>query len=108
MGHNIDRCITATKHELKDIKATLADTEGNLANAENKLIDTNNQLASALQRISTLEVLLYLATDKAVAMPTSGAVVLKSLVRWSDKLVAMVMTSKSSDQECLVIMMSQF
>ena len=101
--------LTAPKHELKDTKATLADTKANLANAENKLTDTNNQLASALQRISTLEVLLYLATDKAVAMPTSGAVVLESLVKWSDKLVAMVMMSKSGDQECPVIMkMSQF
>ena len=101
--------LTATKHELKDTKATLADTKANLANAENKLTDTNNQLASALQRISTLEVLLYLATDKAVAMPTSGAVVLESLVRWSDKLVAMAMMSMSGDQECPVILkMSQF
>ena len=81
MGHNIDRHITATKHELKDTKATLADTKANLANTENKLTDTNNQLASALQRISTLEVLLYLATDNGVAMPTSGAVVLESLFR---------------------------
>ena len=69
--------LTATKHELTTTKATLADTKANLA--------------SALQRISTLEVLLYLATDKAVAMPTSGAVVLESSVRWSDKLVAMTM-----------------
>ena len=101
--------LTATKHELVDTKITLADTKAILVNTENKLTDTNNQLASALQRISTLEVLLYLATDKPSAMPTSGAVVLESLVRWSDKLVAMVMMSKSGDQECPVILkMSPF
>ena len=77
-----DADLTVIKHELKytrstlaNVKVKLADTEQKLANTENKLTDTNNQLASALQHISTLEVLLYLATDKAVTMPTSGAVV---------------------------------
>ena len=59
-----DADLTDIKHELKDtksilanVKVKLADNEQNLANTENKLTDTNNQLASALQRISTLEVL---------------------------------------------------
>ena len=89
--------LVKTKHELTSTKVTLADTE-------RKLTDTNNQLTSALQRIGTLEVLLYLATDKVVARPTSRAVVLESSLRWSDKLVAMAMMSKSGDQECPVIM----
>ena len=101
--------LTATKHELVDTKITLADTKAILVNTEDKLTDTNNQLASALQRISTLEVLLYLATDKPVAMPTSGTMVLESLIRWYDKLVAMVMMSRSGGQECPVILkMPQF
>ena len=92
--------LTATKHELNDTKATLA-------NNESKLTDTNNQLASALQRISTLEVLLYQATDKAVFRPTS--VVLESSAQWSVKLAAMTVVSKSGDLECPVILkMSQF
>ena len=88
--------MTATKHELNDTKATLANTES-------KLTDTNNQLASALQRISTLEVLLYQTTDKAVFRP------IKSSAEWSVKLVAMTVMSKSGDQECPVILkMSQY
>ena len=67
---------------------------------------TNNQLANALQRV---EILLYLATNKAVARPTSTAVVLESSLGWSDKLVAMVMMAKSGDQNCPVIFkMSQY
>ena len=54
-----------TMHELTGTKATLADTE-------HKLTDTTDQLASALQRISTLEILLYLTSNKAVAKPTSS------------------------------------
>ena len=78
------------------------------ANDEMKehLKKTNNQLASALQRV---EVLLYLATNKAVARPTSTAVVLESSVGWSNKLVAMVMMAKSGNQNCPVICkMSQY
>ena len=89
-------------HELTGTKATLSDTE-------HKLTDANNQLTSVLQRISTLEVLLYLTSNKAVAKPTSRAVVHESSLRWSDKLFALVMMSKSGDQECPVILiMSQF
>ena len=114
--NNCNADLTIIKHELKDTKSTLAkvkvklaDTEQKLANTENKLTDTNNQLASALQHISTLEVLLYLTTDKVVAKPISRAVILESSLRWSDKLVAMTMMSKSGDQECPVILkMSQF
>ena len=94
--------LVKTMHELTGTKATLSDTE-------HKLTDANNQLTSALQRISTLEVLLYLISNKAVAKPTSRAVVHESSLRWSDKLVALVMMSQSGDQECPVIMkMSQF
>ena len=86
--------LTTTKHELNDTKDTQANTES-------ELTDTNNQLASALQRNSTLEVLLYQAT---VFRPTSGAVVLESSAEWSVKLAAITVTSKSGDQECPVIL----
>ena len=73
------------------------------------MTDTNNQLAIALERINTLEVLLYLTTNKAVTRPTSCAVVLESSVGWSDKLVAMAMMSNSDDQQCpVIIKMSKF
>ena len=101
--------LTVTKRELTDTKSSLADTNSKLANTERRLTDTDNQLAIALQRISTLEVLLYLETDKAITRPTSSAVVLESSLGWSDKLVAMVMMSKSNDQECPVtIKMSEY
>ena len=96
----IEDHLIMTKHKLTDTSCRLTDTNVKLANTERKLADTNNQLAIALQRISTLEVLLYLATDKAVAMPASRAVVLDSSLKWSDKLVTMVMMSKSGDQLC--------
>ena len=89
-------------HELTDTKATLADTQW-------KLTDTNNQLTNALQRIGTLEVLLFLATDKVIAKPTSKAVILESSLQWCTKLVAMAMMPKSGDQESPVILkMPQF
>ena len=91
---NIKFDLTTTKHELNNTKVTLANTEG-------KLTDTNNQLACALQRISTLEVLLYQAT---VFRPTSGAVVLQSSIEWSVKLATMTVASKSGVQECPVIL----
>ena len=101
--------LTVTKQELTDIKGSLAETNYKLANAESTLTDTNNQLATALQRISTLEVLLYLATDKEITRPTSSVVVMESSVGWSDKLVAMVMMSKSNDQELPVTLeMSEY
>ena len=78
--------------------------EDHLMKITHKLADTNSKLAIALQRISTLEVLLYLATDKAITRPTSSAVVLESSVGWSDKLVAMVMMSKSGNQMCPVVL----
>ena len=64
-NEKIKEHLTKTMHELTGTKATLADTE-------HKLTDTTDQLASALQRISTLEVLLYLTSNKAVAKPTSS------------------------------------
>ena len=101
--------LTVTQRELTDTKASLADTNSKLANTESTLTDTNNQLATAMQRINTLEVLLYLATDKAITRPTSSVVVMKSSVDWSDKLVAMVMMSKSDDRECPVTLkMSEY
>ena len=112
--NDIKHELTITKHELTETKATLADTNSKFANTESKLTntnskldsqltDTNNQLAIALQRINTLEVLLYLATDKAVTRPTSSAAVLESSVGWSGKLVALAMMSTSDDQECPII-----
>ena len=89
--------LTTTKHELADTKAALADTES-------KLTDINNQLTGALQHISTLEVLLYLTTNKAVFKPNNSTVVLESSLSWFNKLVTMEMMSKSGDQECPVIL----
>ena len=101
--------LTTTRHELADAKMVLADTKTALADTESKLMDTNNQLTGALQRISTLEVLLYVATNKAIAKPNSSTVVLESSLCWFNKIVAMVMMSKSGDQECPVVLkMSQF
>ena len=96
-----------TKHKLTDTEATLTDAKATLANTKSKPTNTNNQLASALQHISTLEVLLYQATNKAVFRPTS--VVLVSSAEWSLKLAAMTVVSKSGDQDCPVIFkVSQF
>ena len=89
--------LNCTKSELNDTKLELADTKSELMHAK-------DQITSALQRINNLEVLLYLATNKAVARPISNAVVLESSLRWADKLVAMVTMSKSGDQECPVIL----
>ena len=97
------------KEHLMKTKHKLTDTYSKLANTESKLTDTNNQLAIALQRINTLEVLSYLATDKEITRPTSCAVVFESSVGWFDKLIAMSMMSKSGDQWCPVVLkMSEF
>ena len=93
-----------TKCELNNTKCELADTKHELASTKSELTDTKILLNSALQRINAFEVLLYIATDAAVVKPTSSAVVLGSSVKWSDKLGAMVMMSKSGDQECPVIL----
>ena len=103
--------LTITKHELTDTKGALADTNSKLANTESKftnaisqLTDTNNQLAIALQRINTLEVLLYLATDNAGIRPTSSAMVLESSLEWPDKLVAIAKMSESYGKLCPVVL----
>ena len=72
-------------------------------NMEEHLMKTTNQLANALQRISTLETLVYLTIDQAVVRPTTAAVV-KSTLGWSARLAAMAMMSKSGDQVCPVIL----
>ena len=93
--------LNATKNDLTDTKATLANIKATLANTKSQLTDTNDQLRSALQRISSLEVLSHQAT---VFRPISGAVVLESSAEWSVKLAAMTVVSKSGDQECPVIL----
>ena len=116
--HNLTGKLTDTNTRLFDTERKLVDTSNKLANAglkltisyvklantERKLTDTSNQLAVALQRISTLEVLLYLATDKAVAKPTSCAAVVESSLGWATKLVTMAMMSKSGDQLCPAVL----
>ena len=78
-------------------------------NIEEHLMKTNlvltNQLATAVQRISTLEALLYLTTDKTVSngTTTSTAVVESSLGR-SAKLAAMAMMSNSDHKVCPVML----
>ena len=101
---DIKHDLNNTKGELNNTKHELTDAKRELANAKSELTDAKGQLTSALQRINTLEVLLYLATDKAVAKPTSNAVVLESSLKWSGKLIVMVMMSKSGDQESPVIL----
>ena len=102
-NENVREHLMLTKYELTCTKATLANTDNKLADTHNQLAKTHNELANALQRICTLEVLLYLATNKPVAMPTSRAVVLESSLSWCDKLVSMVMMSRSRHQECPVV-----
>ena len=99
---NMKEHLAMTKCELTRTKVTLTNTDNKLANSHNELSDTRSQLANALQRICTLEVLLYLATNKTVAMPSSTAIVLESSLKWCDKLVTMVMMSRSRHQECPV------
>jgi len=72
-------------------------------NMEDHLKMTTLELANTNQRVNTLEVLMYLTIDKAVTRTTSSAVAVKSSLRWSNKLTAMAMMSKSGDQECPVI-----
>ena len=74
-------------------------------NMEEHLMKTNlalsNQLAIALQRINSLEALLYLTTDKTV---TSSTAIVESSLGRSVKLAAKAMMSKSGDQVCPVIL----
>ena len=104
------RCdLNDTKLELSSTKQDLIDATVALADAKCKLTDTTNQLAIALQRISRLEALMYLTTDKAVTKTTSHAAVIESSLGWSVKLAAMAMKSQSGDQVCPVILkMSNF
>jgi len=85
---------------LKMTTVELANTKNELANTKDELTHANNQLT---QRINTLELLMYLATDRAVTRPTSSAAIIESSLRWSNKLTAMAMMSKSGNQECPVI-----
>ena len=80
------------------------DMEEHLMKTQYKLTDTTNQLAIALQRISTLEALVYLTNDKTVTSTTTSTTVIESLLGWSVKLAAMAMMSTSGDQVCPVIL----
>ena len=73
--------------------------EEHLMKTQCKLTDTTNQLVNALQRISTLEALVHLTIDKAVTSTTE----FESSLRWSVKLAAMAMMSKSGNQVCPAI-----
>ena len=95
------------KHKKENMEEHLMKTNLALADTKYKLADTTNQLAIALQRITTLEALVYLTTyqDKAaVGRPTSSAAVIESTLGWSVGLAAMAMMSKSGDQVCPVIL----
>ena len=93
--------INETKLELTSTKQDLIDATVALADAKCKLADTTNHLAIALQRISSLESSVYLATN-IVTRTTSSAAVMESSLGWSTKLAAMAMMSKSGDQVCPV------
>ena len=105
---NMKEHLLKSKCKLTITESKLTDAESKLTDAESKLTDTSNQLAKVTKDVSTLEVLLYLAMNKPDAIasykPTSSAVVLDSSLKWSDKLIAMVMMCKSGDQECPVIL----
>ena len=73
-------------------------------NMEEHLTKTTNQLVIALQRISTLEALMYLTTDKTVTSATTSSPEFESSLRWSVKLAGMAMMSTSGDQVCPVIL----
>ena len=77
-------------------------------NVERHLMKANlaltNQLANALQRINTLEALLYLTTNKTVTNETSSTAMIESSLGRSAKLAAMVLVSKSDNQMCPVIL----
>ena len=88
--------------------------EDHLMKTECKLTITTDQLAIALQRISTLEALMYLTIDKPIIdKPVNrtlhSAAAIESSLGWSAKLAARVMMSKSDYQVCPVILkMSDF
>jgi len=91
------------KHKKENMEDHLKMTTLVLNDTKVELANTKDELTQQNQRINTLEVLMYLTTDKAVTRPTSSTTVVESSLRWSDKLTAMVMMSKSGDQECPVI-----
>lgn len=86
------------KHKKENMEEHLMMTKLGLSN-------TKAQLADALKRINTLEVLMHLTTDKAIATlrPTSSAAAINSSVKWCDKLTAMAKMFKSGDQVCPVV-----
>lgn len=93
-----------TKFELTNTRQDLINTTVALADAKCKLTDTSRQLTNALQRIDTLEALMYLTTGIGAALPTSSAALIESSLGWSVRLVAMAMMSKSGDRACPVIL----
>ena len=70
--------------------------EEHLMKTQSKLTDTTNQLTIALQRITTLEATMGITVTRTT--------VIESSLRWSVKLAAMAMMSKSGDQVCPVIL----
>ena len=100
----LKRELDGTKFELTNTRQDLIDATVALADAKCKLTDTSRQLTTALQRINTLEALVYLTMDKAAAMPTSSAALIESSLGWSVKLTAMTMMSKAAEQVCPVIL----
>ena len=93
-----------TKFELTNTKQDLIDAMVALTDAKCRLTDTNTQLTTALQRINTLEALVFLTTDKATARPTSNAALIESSLGWPVRLAAMAMMSESGDQVCPAIL----
>ena len=84
-------------------KHTEEKMEEHLMMTKLELTNTKAQFADALKRIDTLETLMHLATDKAVARPTSSATAINSSLNWCDKLAAMANMFKSGYQVCPVI-----
>ena len=89
-------CKDQGRHSKDKIEEHLMLTKLELTNAK-------TQLADALKRIDTLEILMHLTTDKAIARPTSSATTLKSSLNWYDKITAMASMFKSGYQVCPVI-----
>ena len=87
---------TYKKHIKEKMEKHLMMTKLELTNAKAQFTD-------ALKHLDTLETLMHLATDKAIARPTSSATAINSSLNWGDKLAAMANMFKSGYQVCPVI-----
>ena len=93
-----------TNFELTSTRQDLIDATVALADAKHELTNTNEQLATALQRISVLEALMYITMNEVAARPSISRALVQSSLRWPVRLAAMALISKSDDQLCPVVL----